>query len=373
MIKNINKKIQNLTKRFFQISFFFLYGRIKNTLNPTTSDKIKIKKVHKKNQSYKIFIINEGRLYTDRVNDAAAIIDNQIVEGPSYQLRSNPDDILSPRNNVSAKENIVLKKGTPRIKKKIKGSVISLLAGGGANENYFHWLYDVLPKLSLYEELNNSKFPDFLLVPNNDLHFQKETLNILGFREDQILSSKIYRHLVFNKMYITDHPYNVTNDTRIDHEKIPSWISDWLKEKFLIEKNLIKNKFDKIYIDRSNSESKKNATRGILNENELKSFLKNNGFKFIRLHEISFSNQINIFNNAKIIIGLHGAGFANISFCKPGTRIIELKTAGGRKVIENIAINNKLNFHSLELISQKYENNQDGLITISLNEVKKII
>ena len=43
--------------------------------------------------------------------------------------------------NVSVKENIVFKKGTPRIKNQRQGIV--LLTGGGGNDNYWHWLFDV--------------------------------------------------------------------------------------------------------------------------------------------------------------------------------------------------------------------------------------
>ena len=45
---------------------------------------------------------------------------------------------------------LFLKWNTKILKK--TGSVLSLLSGGGANKNYFHWLFDVLPRLSLLEE-----------------------------------------------------------------------------------------------------------------------------------------------------------------------------------------------------------------------------
>lgn len=371
-ILNIKFYIQQIIKKIFQFLFIILYGRVKNILNSKTSNRVEVKKIFKENQSYRIFILNEARLYTDRINDSAFIIDNQIVDGPSYQLRSEPGNILSPRNNSETKNNIVFEKGTPRFKKRIKGSVISLLTGGGGNTNYFHWLYDVLPKLSLYEDLNNKKFPDFLLVPNDELHFQKESLNILGFNKEQILSSKTYRHIISKKIYVTDHPYNITNNALLDHEKMPSWISEWLKKKFL-HKIILNNKFEKIYIDRNDFDTKRLSSRGILNEQELRLFLKSLGFKFVKLNEMSFLEQINIFNNAKIIIGLHGAAFANLSFCKPKTRVIEFKTSGAGKIIESIAMNNNLNFSSLELDSQKLDDKQNGFIDIPLNELKNLI
>ena len=35
--------------------------------------------------------------------------------------------------------------------------------------------------------------------------------------------------------------------------------------------------------------------------------------------------QIYLFQNAKIIIGAHGAAFANLVFCEPSTKVIEIR------------------------------------------------
>ena len=123
---------------------------------------------------------------------------------------------------------------------------------------------------------------------------------------------------------------------------MPAWISNWLKEKYILKKKKDNIKFpNKIFIDRRNE---KNTTghRSLLNEEEIVSFLNNAGFKAIKLEETNFIDQVNIFNNAQIIVGLHGAGFANISFCKPGTKVIELKNNSDDPVIKNLSLTNKL-------------------------------
>ena len=56
--------------------------------------------------------------------------------------------------------------------------------------------------------------------------------------------------------------------------------------------------------------------RKIINENEVKICSKKNGFEFIQLEKLNFKDQTKIFNNADIIVGLHGAGFANLCFCE---------------------------------------------------------
>ena len=45
-------------------------------------------------------------------------------------------------------------------------------------------------------------------------------------------------------------------------------------------------------------------------------------------------------------MGLHGAGFANLSFCKPSTKIIEFRITPG-KMYENLAKINNLKYDSI--------------------------
>jgi len=368
-------KVTNKIKRYFKklIQFFFilLYGRVNKIIDAEQSDRVYIEKINK-NYNYKVFVIQKGRIFTNRIDDTAVISDNKLINGPSYQLRSSTDDSASVRNSASIKENIVLKIGTPKFKKKIKGTVLSLLSGGGANKNYFHWLYDVLPRFGLLEELTKKFNPDYLLTPNYEFKFQLDTLEFLGFKKEKIFSSKFFKHLECDELIVTDHPYNITGNTYIDHEKIPPWISYWLKKKFLALKS--KKKFsERIYIDRGDTDNNNLSSRKINNEIELKKNLKKNHFEFIKLQDKSFEDQLSIFNSAKIVVGLHGAGFANISFCKENTKIIELKSLQTMKVIENIAHNNKLDYCVIKCELENPAEGQSGAINVPVEEVIKII
>ena len=48
-------------------------------------------------------------------------------------------------------------------KKKIKGTVFSLLTGGGGNSNYWHWLFDVLPRINILENKIDLQSIDYFL------------------------------------------------------------------------------------------------------------------------------------------------------------------------------------------------------------------
>ena len=220
---------------------------------------------------------------------------------------------------------------------------MSLLTGGGGNDNYWHWLFDVLPRIDICENIIELDKIDFFLLPDNKRKFQIETLEILGIPQRKQISSVNFRHIISKELYVTNHPVVLTNDATAGIQNMPLWISEWLKKKF-IKKNINEkvNFSKKIYIDRGDSISNIKDLRSITNEEEIKQFLLQNGFKIIKLGDLHFKDQVLTFNNADIIVGLHGAGFANLAFCKSNTKIIELKSQTAGKAIENLAIKNKL-------------------------------
>ena len=316
------------------------------------------------NCNYKIYNIQNGRLYTDRIHDTAIVLDNKIISGPSFQLRNN--------RNESADQNIVLKKGTPRFIKNLKGRVFSLLTGGGGNANYWHWLCDVLPRLKIVSETIDIKSIDYFLFPSLDEKFQHETLDQLKIPREKRLSSKNIRHLSAEEIIVSDHPYNLLNDPSQDANNIPNWISNWLKKSF-INQNIYSNKYPKkFYIDRSDAKSNHSKLRNIINENEVKNLMKENNFEILTMSNFSFSEQVRLFNNAEFIVGLHGGAFVNLAFCKPDTKVLELKANGTGKQIEYFAKNNSLNYDLIASESSSaYARNQLGDISIeieSLNE-----
>ena len=114
--------------------------------------------------------------------------------------------------------------------------------------------------------------------------------------------------------------------------------------------------------------------RKIINENEVVEFLEKNGFVSVILSELSFENQIELFMNANFVTGLHGAGYANIIFCSPNTKILELKPNTSGEVIKNLSKNTNLNYRDIS-IKPSINNlqNQSGQIIIPISELKEKI
>ena len=362
----IKKKFINYYKVFIQYLFKILYGKIDGVLDPIDHKEIYQEDIIVEELNYKLYNCKKAVLYTDTIHDTAIIKDNKIIEGPSFQYREN---IIE-----KSLKNTVLAKGTPRFRKKIKGSVYSFLVGGGGNTNYWHWLFDVLPKFFILKNSISFNSNNFFLFPSLEKKFQNQTLDIIGINQNKRLSSKIYRHIEADEIITVSHPYNFLNDPDKDSLNIPIWIFKFLKTTFLKNSlnnfNLKKIFPKKIFISRKDGTS----LRYIINEKEVKVFLTAKGYEEVILSNYDFKDQVFLFNNAEIIVGLHGAGFANIIFCKPKMKIIELRPVSAGEIIKNIALRNDLDYYDMAIPTKKINfNNQAGDIEVDLKILSELV
>jgi capsular polysaccharide biosynthesis protein len=367
MDRIIRKKFQNIFKFFFQNIFKIAYGKViykeNNLKDPNIEiSQLKNKKIKKfNNENYFVYKIKNGRVYNDLVENVAIINKNQIVDKISYQQNNGRLD--------GSSKSIILEKGTPRIKKKIKSNLLILSQGASGSNNYFHWLFDILPKIKICSEIYNlNEIDNFYFSELKD--YQKKILNIMGIKEKLIFDSNKYRHVQAKNIIIPEHPWYNKGYILEEVNNMPPWIIHWLREIFLPKSEEF-NSNEKIFIDRS--ESKFNHCQ-IINDNEISKYLESKGFTKYRVGELSFEKQIYLFKNAKIIVGAHGAAFANLIFCSANTKIIEIKPNDhinfiSRKISEYI----NLDYNLIETSPLKKEINQKGDMIVDLDNLKKII
>lgn len=79
-------------------------------------------------------------------------------------------------------------------------------------------------------------------------------------------------------------------------------------------------KYKKIYLDRTSN------SRSIINNDEVKAFLKKNGFIVVDADKMTFDDQVSYFKGANVVVGATGASFANCIFCEDGANIFILTT-----------------------------------------------
>lgn len=176
---------------------------------------------------------------------------------------------------------------------------------------YFFWLTDALPKLiktkGLHKEVE-------LIYPENwdAIPFVADTLKLFPDLKTKRIESGV--HLQVKKLIL---PETRQWSNAIDPAEI-SLVRDFLFEK-LEDKKVLKNYGSRIFISR-----KKAARRKITNNVEVENLLDSHGFKSVCLEDYTFLEQVSIMKHAKYVIGVHGAGLANILFMKKEGHVVEL-------------------------------------------------
>jgi capsular polysaccharide biosynthesis protein len=346
-MKKIKKNLSNLFKHIVRKIFILFNGKIITLDNKSIFLDMGIKK---KINNFFFYEINNGKVFTDNVQNVAILKNNYLIKDASYQQHLG--------HYLSSKKNFVIKNGTPKFLKHYRGNTLSLVQGA-SGENYFHWLFDILPKLKIASENMPLKDIDYYYLPEIKYDFQKQTLNKFKIVETQIINSNQRRYIRSKKLMVPEHPWFTGGYLQEKYNKMPRWIIQWLRVKF-IQKDKIKNKnrlkkYEYIYIDRKDSSFNRSH---ILNAPDLLNTLKKYNFKKLILSDIKFDEQVEIFNKCKIVIGAIGAGLANIVFCKKNTTIIELcpKKYENAKVYGRIASVNKLDYHKIVVKHDKYTN-----------------
>ncbi|MBV8887397.1 MAG: DUF563 domain-containing protein [Chroococcidiopsidaceae cyanobacterium CP_BM_RX_35] len=256
-----------------------------------------------------VAVIPEGRFWLNQHQDQTAIItaDNKLLAdvSPDFPVLSpgHPDKHPS-RHAIFSLEKL------PPVQH-VDGTVAVL--SGLLNNVYFHWMFDVLPRIELLRcsRIDLASIDQFI-VNNSSFPFHKETLDTLGIPESKRLESHNHTHIKATKLVVPSFPGTIA--------WIPKWACDFLRTEFLNKRvNEKAEKIERIYISR-----RKATNRRIVNEDEVTNFLSKFGFEAISLESMSVAEQAFLIANAKVVLAPHGSGLTNIVFCEPGTKVIEI-------------------------------------------------
>jgi capsular polysaccharide biosynthesis protein len=176
--------------------------------------------------------------------------------------------------------------------------------------NIYHWLYDGLPRLALVERMG---IEIESLYVDTSRPFVLESLEMAGIRPKYILDSSRYSQVQAREMVIPSFPlYSGKNVKPV----VPDWALRWLRDRLVIS-DLMGTK--RIFISRQDA-----SYRHLVDEDLLFKSLEKRGFERVVLSGQSLQTQRALFSQASVIVAPHGAGLANILFCQPGTKILEL-------------------------------------------------
>lgn len=305
----------------------------------------------------RIVSIPNGRVHTDKSSSVAIISgNNKLIGEISFDFsKANPLD-----------ENNIFEQTFFHKPKKFKGTVFTMLIGGGGILNYSHFLYDSVARIAMLKKSGWYDEVDWFLVPSCKRDYQRDALRMLGIDESKVIQGDIDNHIQADRLIATTY-------TRY-HDHIPTWCCQFLRDEFLKFNNpfseTIKNS-PYVYVSRNDSDK-----RRVLNEPKLMNMLGKYGFKSFELAKLSFQDKISLFASAKIIIATIGAGQANLVFCESGTNVIELMPKDFTQPFFN-DLSNKVNLNYDYLIcrsdghAQNIKQGEKLNLIADINEIEK--
>jgi capsular polysaccharide biosynthesis protein len=177
----------------------------------------------------------------------------------------------------------------------------------GGVPNYYHWLMEYVPKLSVIEALMPDATSDSSWIINdNNTPWQLESLSRLGVPLDRIVT--------------VASGVTATCDSLIVPSMMPAADTVAFLRRMLDSDRAV-TPGKKIYVSRLDADP---ARRRIHDEEQLAVSLQQAGFEILIPSEMSFGAQLDAFADAEVIVGPHGAGLTNLAFASRDCAVVEI-------------------------------------------------
>lgn len=205
----------------------------------------------------------------------------------------------------------------------VKHFPAAIKIGGMFGFNYYHFIYQILPKFSDLDGIDAS-IPILLDIAAKDVSSMERLVKLVNKQHREIIYMDYdVGYEVEDLYYISSPNFVVPNYKK--HTVLPENTVcfskrsiDWLRSELLPHKASIPTP-KRIFIVR-----RKASLRRSYNEEECFAAIKEFGFKEVYPEQLSVEEQMTLFNNAEMIVGATGAALSNIVFTNVGCKVIVL-------------------------------------------------
>jgi len=190
---------------------------------------------------------------------------------------------------------------------RLAGTVLSLTARGTA-VNYYHFLYDAVARYGIFEETMPGERVDAVVVPHQS-GYQRQILELAGIPGPYV-QPRADRTLRAERLLVPSTP-NQDLDA-------PRSATEWLRKR--LPPSGRTGTPTRLYLSRGQQP----GGRRYLQEPELWPRLEALGFVLLDPGTLSVQEQIDVFHGAEVIVAPHGAALTNITWSRPGVRVLEM-------------------------------------------------
>ena len=184
------------------------------------------------------------------------------------------------------------------------------------DQSYYHWIVEYLPKIRLleYYQDRTGRQPTILVEPEAR-DFILESLELVGYGSNMCREWD-GTHGTVKHLALPSHQCHVLDPhVPSQSEYHPSRSElQWLRSRMRasIDTDIPADEETRIYVSRQEADSDRG--RKVVNYDELMNALRDRGFKSYTLENLDFKEQIELFADARVVVGPHGAGLVNILF-----------------------------------------------------------
>ena len=190
-----------------------------------------------------------------------------------------------------------------------------LLLSTHNNPNYFHWITQPgLAPLFLQEHFGLNPLPRAALAlshrPRSSLPSFIPSLLEVFAQNVPLVQGLALRSDSLCRFSVQNH----TSDVFVSPAQVR-----WLHHRCRDHLQPLRKPWRRIFISRQRS-----TRRRCLNEDQIFCYLAPHGFERYCLEDLSVIQQLRLFSESSLLVGVHGAGFTNLLACAPQTSIVEL-------------------------------------------------
>jgi hypothetical protein len=190
---------------------------------------------------------------------------------------------------------------------RVEGTVLSLTTRGTAG-NYYHFLYDAVARYGIFEDVLPGERVDAIVVAHQS-GYQRQILELAGIG-GRLIQPRADRTIRADRLLVPSTP----NQDLV----APPSAAEWLRKR--LPPSGRTGTPTRLYLSRGQQP----GGRRYLQEAELWPRLERQGFVMLDPGTLSVQEQIDVFHGAEVIVAPHGAGLTNITWSRPGVRVLEM-------------------------------------------------
>jgi len=183
-----------------------------------------------------------------------------------------------------------------------------VVLGAQTNGNYSHWLLESVVRALLFGPFDDGSWL-YLTPPLS--RWQRETLELIGIGKERILEQGRSGLMRFTEIVAVSRAMmNVYTYIPYALGVLSALANPGMQGR-------------RIYSSRAHAHR-----RRISNDTAIRDVLARHDFEVVHPESLSFAEQVQLFADAEVVLGVHGSGLTNTIFSPPGSTVIELQPEG---------------------------------------------